>query len=1748
MSRHDESSRAASLRGYRDLETAYVGSRTTVSFATRVDDGARVALKQVNAPFPTVEQVAQLQREHDLARACVGAGVVVMRGVFVRDGAAWIEMERAPGSSLTARFTRARPSVLEALEIARRTVTALDCVHRAGVVHKDVSPDNIVVSGDCSEVRLVDFDIASATPQQSPLRAERLEGTAAYMSPEQTGRMNRDLDWRADYYSLGATLHFLLTGSAPFAGRDALELVHAHIAKVPPSVRDLAPEVPEVVADLVATLLSKRPGDRYQSAEGLLADLDRCIDALRRDEPPPRFTLRTRDRAVGLRVSDTLYGREADVRALEEALARASDGVEAVFVTGAPGVGKSSLLGELRRGAAQRRAVFISGKYEQFQRDTPFSALLAGMREHLRGLLALDDAPLASNRERLRSSLGELASVLSEALPELSHILGPLPAPRALSPADSERRYVLALVAFLAALPTDAAPAVLLLDDLQWCDPSSAALLPTLLTEPSLRGLLVLGSWRANEVDDAHLVPRALHKAAGLGARLSYLPLAPLTAADLRALLADCFGRDDGDVAELTELLHAWTGGNPFLAHRALEGLYDLGLLQHEGDGWRWDLDAVARQGLGVDAAGYIASRIQELPEPTRRALETASCFAASFREGDLAAVLSCSRRDLRATLRPAIALRLLHPEGRAWWPDAPEEMEFSLTFAHDRVREAARGRLGDDDAVTTHHRIGAQFLSRGDAELFDVVHHLNLASARLDAGERARLHELDAEAGRRALRSGAFAAAHLLLEQSVALAPEDAWSLDPEAHRALLLDAARAASQAGQHARVDAHLEAALARSEGAAARGAALEIRARDLAGRDVLGAIGVALDALQELGVVIPRAPTLEDVQAALGEAVGAILSRPPEEILALPELDDPKALAILRLANAIFAPSYLAAPLLMPLLGAVIVRQTLALGAAPQSTYGFAILAVVLTSAGMFDPGYKIARLSLRLMDRFMDRGADVRSAHVLWGFVMPFTQPIPEAVEAHRSYQPHAMAAGDHEYSAWIWHLSLANAFYGGAPLAVMAQDLERETREMRRHGQRAPLDCTEPFRRHVRALQGLTPSLGSMNEDGFDEDAEFDALVASGSRGAVFVLQTQRMLLRYLAGDHPGVLAAEAAGAPFADGASCTYHIVLAHQTAALSRAALAAGAEGDAREAHLERATWHRAQIEGAAAHAPHNHGHRLALIDAELARARGDALAAMDGYDAAAAAAQKHGFVYEEALAFELAGRHHLARAKVTSARAYFAEAAVAWARWGATAKVRALEEAFPQLVERRGASATTDRLEDAELDLSTLSKSSLAITGELRTDRLIERVLEVCMENVGATRGMLLLLDGEVPRVAAARGAEAPAKGASLDELSGTLARIARYALRSGDALVLSNALRDRRFTDNLQEAGGDDLSALALPLTLKGRAAGLLYLENNLIADAFNEGRTRLLQLLGAQAAIALENARLYDHTEALGRAAARFVPTDFLKNLGRTRLVDVIAGEAREMEMAVLFADLRGFTGLTESLGPAATFGLLNAWLERVTAAVARHGGFIQDIVGDATLALFPGEADSAMRAAVEIAEIPPTLVADGITDVTLRVGIGLNQGLVTLGTLGSAERLAIAVVGDAVNSAARLETATKGLATQALASHRLVSRLRAPESFALRPLGPVTLHGRRDTMEVYELLEMLPGSVRRAIRAEAPRFARALASLRRGDFAEASAELEVCVERCPDDTLAAGLLARAARGRGLGGKDDVELG
>jgi hypothetical protein len=766
--------RPSVLPGYAFSAEIHRGGRTAVYRATRQRDGLPVILKCLAAEYPTPAETASLRREHELLQGLDLPGVPRAYALETHRDRLALVLEDVGGETLKELTARGPLDLRSFFDYAIQLATTVGEVHRRGIIHKDINPTNVIVDRAAGRARLADFGIASrlSAERQGQLQHPHLlEGTISYMSPEQTGRMNRDLDYRSDLYSLGVTFYEMLTGRLPFESADALEVIHGHVAvpPVPPERRE--PGVPATLSRLVLKLLAKSAEDRYQSADGVVGDLTRCRAAWEAAGEVPELTLGQEDVRDRFVLPQRLYGREQEIGRLLEAFDRAAaGGVELVLVAGYSGIGKTSLIQEIHRSLAQRRGNFIAGKFDQLGRDVPYRALGQAFDGLVRHLLAGTDEAVAEWRDRVLAALGAGGQVLMDVIPTLGRLLGPQPPVPPMGPTEAQNRFNRVFQRLLGAFASPSHPLVLFLDDLQWADPATLTLLPRFLANPDLRGLLVIGAYRDNEVPPTHPLAATIEQIGAGGAALTRITLPPLATGDLAALLGDAMATGPGTAAALAEVVEAKTGGNPFFAIQFLGALYRDGHLAFDrgSRAWRADLAAIRELRMTENVVDLMTARIRRLGEPTRRALRLAACVGNRFDLGTLATVSESAAADAAADLWPAVEQGLVlsdeHSYGFAPDPaDARPAEQRRFRFLHDRVQQAAYALIPAEDRPRVHLAVGRLLLARGEEQdraewLFEVVNQLNYGAALMDdPGERLRLAELDLAAGRQAKASAAF-------------------------------------------------------------------------------------------------------------------------------------------------------------------------------------------------------------------------------------------------------------------------------------------------------------------------------------------------------------------------------------------------------------------------------------------------------------------------------------------------------------------------------------------------------------------------------------------------------------------------------------------------------------------------------------------------------------------------------------------------------------------------------------------------------------------------------------------------------------------------------------------------------------------------------------------------------------------------------------------------------------------------------
>lgn len=1478
-------------------------SANSLVLRARAEDGTPVILKVLKKDYPLPVELTRYRQEYEITRSLRSPHVIAAHDLRRHQNTLIMALEDFGGESVARLMERRRPELREVLDIATQLVGALSEVHAQHVIHKDVNPSNVVWNPDTRQLKLIDFGIATRLSRENPvLRSpEVLEGTLAYMSPEQTGRTSRSMDYRTDYYSLGATLYHMATGRLPFPTEDAVELVHSHIAREVVPAHDVDAAVPVVLSRIIDKLMAKAAEDRYQSAHGILHDLGLCERALA-GELAPGFEPGAHDASDRFAVPQRLYGRQREVAAVLETFRRVSDGrSELLLISGYSGVGKTALIQEVYEPITERRGYFAGGKFDQLQRNVPFSALCRALRDLVRQLLTESEERLVQWRLRLLEAFGANGQVIVDVIPDIELIVGPQEPVPELGSAEAMNRFNLVFSSFIRVFCGGGRPLVLFLDDLQWADSATLELFRLMLTDEGTENLLLIGAYRDNEVDALHPLMATLERLRERGATIGQLQLSPLGLPDLRQLVADTLHRPTEEVERLAELVMAKTRGNPFFVMQFLEMLHREGLVARAGGRWEWDVARIEAAGITDNVVELLVDKLRRLPAPTQAALRLAACVGSRFDLETVALVLRQDPAQAYAALLPALEEGLVLPASGLETLDPAEPLSPLLIrhyrFQHDRVQQSAYALLRPEEEREIHLDIGRRLLAtlgpkRLAEQVFDVVDHLDRARELIvDEGERRRLVELELEAGRRAKEATAYAAARQYLHAGLQLLPADAWEacypLALELHMLL----AEVEYLVGDFPRAEELADLVLARAHSDLERAAVHAMLIVQYTMRTKFGeAIASGQTLLRLLGIELP----LDDLQqhgfAMLGAVGQRIGDRPIASLYELPDVVDPRVrMAHLALRHLTIA-AFLANQALFPVVTALAVGLTLEHGSAPESALSYSNYGLILGAfMGRFREGAQFGELGLRLCDRFHPRAPTATVCLVVGSELMPWVEHVRHSLPVLERGWHAGLEQGDILWAGYLAMYKLSHECFMGKNLEALLTGLPEMLAFVQRTKNQGALNG---MLAHQLVLANLVGETSGAEEYAAGElyEAEFRQLCETHHSQMALcflhILQAQAQLI------HRRPAEALASTRAVDDQlAFIINHVQLAEHQLYQGLAQLAVMPElpADERAAARERVRGNLDKLAGWAAFAPANFGHKHLLLAAELARIDGDPSAA-DLYDQAIEGARAQEFVQDLALASELAARHWLGRnRKGRIGQMYLRDARYAYDLWGARRKVEALEAELPDVLGGSGLATslsgstvttlvqpsttiTTTRSSGIDrIDLASVLKASQAISGEIALGGLLRTMVRIVIENAGAQRGVILLekdgawsieaegaVDQDEVRVRQGR----PLVGS--DEVC---VAVVQYVINTRSTVVLHDATRQGRFTTDPYVVSHRPRSVLCTPILHQGRVSGVLYLENNLSEGTFTSDRLDVLRVLASQAAIAIENATLYASLEA-----------------------------------------------------------------------------------------------------------------------------------------------------------------------------------------------------------------------------------------------------------------------------------------
>jgi PAS domain S-box-containing protein len=1518
---------AISLSGYTIGTKLYEGTRTRVYRGTRTADGCCVVIKLLRQEYPSFSELVQFRNQYAIAKKLDFPGIVKPYSLEpYRNGYALV-MEDVGGISLNEKSAISNFKLEDFLTIAIQLAEILNGIHRHSVIHKDIKPANILINPDTKQVKLIDFSIASQLPKETQeiQNPNVLEGTLAYISPEQTGRMNRGIDYRSDLYSLGVTFYELLSGKLPFLSEDSMELVHCHIAKIPPPLKL---EIPRVVSNIVMKLMAKNAEDRYQSALGLKSDLEKCLHQWKDIGEIEYFKLGERDICDRFLIPEKLYGREKEVETLLQAFERVATAnpdnstkpkSELILISGFSGIGKTAVVNEVHKPILRQRGYFIKGKFDQFNRNIPFSAFVQAFRNLMGQLLSENDEQLEEWKSKIITALAENGQVIIDVIPELELIVGKQPSVPELSGSSAQSRFNFLFQKFVRVFATLEHPLVIFMDDLQWADSASLNLMQLLLSDAETTYFLVIGAYRDNEVLPGHPLMLEIDKMQKMGIIISMITLNFLPLEDVNSWVADTLKCSPDLALPLTELVYQKTQGNPFFTTQFLKSLYDDGWITFNRDlrYWQCDIAQVRSLSLSDNVVEFMALQLQKLPQKTQDILKFAACIGNKFDLETLAIVCKQSETETASALWEALKAGLILPQNEIYkfyqdyskngdsQPKHFDENKITVVynFLHDRIQQAAYLLIPDSQKLITHLNIGKLWLKNNDLKqqqdhLFQIVNHLNVGRSLIqDRQELDKLAHLNWIAGQKAKLSTAYTAAIEYLKIGIETLAPNSWESQYHLTLSLHEDLAESAYLNGNLDLLNLQFEIVDKNSLYILDKIKIYEVKIQCLVAQNQLPqAVNFGLQVLNNLNISLVENPTQEDVVSELQKTQTLLRNHSPDRLLNLPEMKDLSKLAAMRILLSIAAAAYISVPNLYVLIVFKLIHLSLKYGNANSSIYGYAAYGLILCGVvGDIEKGFHFGQLSIDLLDRFDAKSLTAKTFVLFNGFIKHWKRHPQETLPALMTGYKIGSNTGDLEFSAYCIFLHFYHCYLIGQNLDSLQKEMSIYNNILQKTKQDTTLHWHQAYWQSVLNLTQELENKSSLKGSAYNEDHKIEIYKKSYEKSGLFHLYFNKLILAYLFEEHDLAIQNAAKARLYLEGVVSLLAIPVFYFYDSLSQLSILKTQASAKRLKLIEPITQNQEKLKIWAEYAPMNHQHKYYLVAAELARIQAQNLEAIELYDRAISGAQENGYIQEEALANELAAKFYLEWGKEKIAKTYMIEAYYGYARWGAKAKVNDLEKRYPQLLaavfERENIYSISETIVERPiaktltntslgnslfLDFAAVLKASQAISEEIELEKLLSTLMQIVLESSGAQKGALILRRNH-HWVIEAQVSQSKNSEKSVTLLSGQSIPIESsqeiphsliyYTLRMQETLVLDDSTLHPQFAADPYTIRHQLKSVLCVPICQQGHFMGILYLENNLISGAFTRDRIEVLKLLVAQAATSLENSQLYTNLSA-----------------------------------------------------------------------------------------------------------------------------------------------------------------------------------------------------------------------------------------------------------------------------------------
>ncbi len=1487
----------------------YESYKTVVYQAHSIADNQPVILKILNSDYPTPKELARFRHQYEIVKDLNLDTIVKAYKLAKYNNTLVLILEDFGGKSLKYFIDSIKLDLISFLQIAIKLVESLGKLHEKNIIHKDIKPQNIIFNSATGQLKITDFSIGSRLHKenQNLSNPNLIEGTLAYMSPEQTGRMNRSIDYRTDFYSLGVTFYEMLTGQLPFIATDSMEMVHSHIAKKPVPVHQIKSDIPQVLSEIVMKLLAKTAEDRYQSTYGIKADLDNCLAQLQTQGKIERFIIGHKDLFSKFQIPQKLYGREPEIATLMTAFERVNQGTtEIVLVSGYSGIGKTALVNEIHKPIVKQKGYFISGKFDQYNRNIPYASLIKAFQELIRQLLTESAEQIKNWQEKLLNAFGSNGQVIIDVIPEISLIVGQQQSVPQLDPSESQNRFNLTFQKFLGVFTKKEHPLVIFLDDLQWADSASLKLLQLLIASTDSQYLLLIGAYRDNEVTTAHPLMLTIGEIEKLGIQVNRISLEPLSNENVNKFISDTLHCQEKIAKPLTKLLFNKTDGNPFFLTQILQSLYQEKLLEFNFDlsCWQWDVRKIQEIGIANNAIELMIAKLQKLSENTQDVLKLAACIGNTFDLDILALVHEKSLTITASELWEAIQEGLIIPLNDTYKiivfndPEAQssvqgDDIKISYKFLHDRVQQAAYSLIADNQLKEIHLKIGYLMLNNTsqqvqEEKIFDIVNQINFGIDLIaETPKRFELAKLNLAAGKKAKDATAYDTALRHFKIGIEILPNNIWEDYYELTFILYKEQSECEYLCGNFDRAEELFNYLLPHAKSNLDKAEIYNLIVIMYAFQNKSArAVKVGLEGLKMLGLTIPDAE--EELQIAIEAELQELklrLSDRPNlaDFLNLPLMTDPNQQAIIKLFFNLGMPSYQVHKTLLSFSTLKMLNLSLQYGFAPESPDAFSSYAQVAGPVlGDYQTAYEFGEFALKLNERI--NNLKLKSKQNFWYAIsiLPLKKHIKfTSFFLHNGYQ-FGLESGD-------LTMAIYNCFWIVMAKIVLGENLNIAHEEAKKYDdflQRSKVinDVYQLIKRFPLNMQGLTNGKYSLSDDNFNEEEyikkchQLEVKDVNLHFYHQFKLQTFWIFENYTDAFNMAKMSAEtveAIRATFYEPGHYFYY--------SLTLTALYPTFTPEEQKNSWEILEKNQDKMKKWADSCPENFLHQYLVVAAEMARISDNYLKAMDLYDQAIESAQENEYTQNEAIANELAAKFYLAKGQVKIAKAYLIDAHYGYIKWGATPKVKDLEEKYPGLLPKVESTIKVDQTNTydtrtsstvsgnvSSLDLTTIVKASQALASEIVLEKLLDKLLKIVMENAGAQTSCLILDNGGNLQIKATGSVEENRviqyQSYSIETSQKLPMSIVNYVARTQENVVIDDATRESNFVTDPYIINTEPKSVLCMPIINQNKLIGLLYLENNLITNAFTPARLEVLTILSSQVAISLDNAMLYTNLE------------------------------------------------------------------------------------------------------------------------------------------------------------------------------------------------------------------------------------------------------------------------------------------